>query len=177
LAIGLSLAIVACGSSNSSSSSGGGSSSSGGGSSSSSSSLPGKGKPPLTLGTKDFTEEFIIGQLYRQVLVHDGYTVNYKEKIGATEVVDKALTSGQIDAYPEYTGESVATVFNITTPVTSAQQEYSLAKAAYAKRGQEMSQMTPFFDKDGIATLKTYATQHGLTTMTDLKKLPHFTLG
>src|SRR5205807_3263789 len=41
----------------------------------------------------------------------------------------------------------------------------------------EMSQMTPFFDKDGIATLKTYATQHGLTTMTDLKKIPHFTLG
>src|SRR5947209_3172263 len=159
--IGVSLALVACGSSSSSSSSSGGSSSS-----SSSSSLPGKGKPPLTLGTKDFTEEFILGQLYRQVLVHDGYTVNYKENIGATEVVDKALTSGQIDAYPEYTGESVATVFNITTPVTSAQQEYQLAQKAYAKRGQAMSQMTPFFDKDAIATLKTYATQHGLKTMT-----------
>jgi osmoprotectant transport system substrate-binding protein len=171
--LGMSLAVVACGSSSSSSSNSGGSSSS----SSSSSSLPGKGKPPITLGTKDFTEEFILGQLYRQVLIHDGYTVNYKENIGATEIIDKALTSGQIDAYPEYTGESVATVFHITTPVTSAQQEYQLASKAYAKRGEVMSQMTPFFDKDAIATLKTYATQHGLTTMTDLKKVPHFVLG
>ena len=95
----------------------------------------------------------------------------------ATEIVDKALTSGQIDAYPEYTGESVATVFGITTQPTSAQQEYSLAEAAYAKRGQAMSQMTPFFDKDGIATLKSFATKHGLVTMSDLTKLSHFTLG
>ena len=94
LAVLVSLAAVACGSSSSSSSSGSSSTAS-------SSSLPGKGKPPLTLGTKDFTEEFILGELYRQVLVHDGYTVNYKPNIGATEIIDKALTGGQIDAYPE----------------------------------------------------------------------------
>ncbi|MBV9195429.1 MAG: hypothetical protein JO168_14890 [Solirubrobacterales bacterium] len=182
------LVIAACGSS-SSSSSASGSGASGGSSSSATSSTsstaasggsaaqPGKGKPAITLGTKNFTEEFVIGALYQQVLQHAGYTVNYKPNIGATEVVDKALTSGQIDAYPEYTGESVATVFNITTPVTSPQQEYQLAKAAYAKRGQSMSDITPFYDTDAIATLKTYASQHGLRTMTDLKKLPHFTLG
>jgi osmoprotectant transport system substrate-binding protein len=173
------LAIAACGSSSSSSSSSGGSSSSSSSSSSASGSAaqPGKGKPPVTLGTKDFTEEFIIGSLYQQVLQHAGYTVNYKPNIGATEIIDKALTSGQIDAYPEYTGESTATVFKINTPVSSARQEYLLAKAAYLKRGQTMSNITPFFDADGIATLKTYATKHGLTTMVDLKKLPHFTLG
>src|SRR5205085_747290 len=107
----------------------------------------------LTLGTKDFTEEFILGQLYKQVLEAHGYTVNYKENIGATEVVDKALTSGQIDAYPEYTGESVATVAAINKTVKTAQEEYSLAKDFYAKRGQAMSQMTPFFDTDAIAVL------------------------
>ena len=174
-------ALAACGSSNSNSSSNtsasSGTSSSSSTASTGSGTLIGKGKPPITLGTKDFTEEFILGQLYKQVLEHNGYTVNYKENIGATEIVDKALTSGQIDAYPEYTGESVATVFNITTPVTSAQQEYNLAEAAYAKRGQAMSQMTPFFDKDGIATLKTYAQKNGLTTLSDLKKLSHFVLG
>jgi glycine betaine/choline ABC-type transport system substrate-binding protein len=171
------VAIAACGSSSSSSSSSGGSASSSSSSSSSSAAQPGKGKPPITLGTTDFTEEFIIGALYQQVLQHAGYTVNYKPNIGATEIVDKALTSGQIDAYPEYTGESTATVFKINTPVSSPEQEYQLAKAAYAKRGQTMSNITPFFDADGIATLKTYATKHGLVTMTDLKKLPHFTLG
>jgi osmoprotectant transport system substrate-binding protein len=170
------VAIAACGSSSSSTSSGGGSSASSS-SSGGSSAQPGKGKPSITLGTKDFTEEFIIGALYQQVLQHAGYTVNYKPNIGATEIIDKALTSGQIDAYPEYTGESTATVFNINTPVSSPQQEYQLAKAAYAKRGDSMSNITPFFDADGIATLKTYATKHGLATMTDLKKVPHFTLG
>jgi len=136
----------------------------------------GNGKT-ITLGTKDFTEEFIIGALYRLALQAKGYKVVYKPNIGATEVVDKALTSGQIDAYPEYTGESAVTVAGINTVATSPQQEYNLAKAFYAKRGQSMSAMTPFFDTDAIAVTKAYAAKYGLKTTADLKKIPHFTLG
>jgi osmoprotectant transport system substrate-binding protein len=171
LAMLAALVLAACGSSSSSSSS----TSSGGGSSTSSSNV-GSGKS-LTLGTKNFTEEYVIGQLYKQALEAHGYKVNYKESIGATEVVDKALTSGQIDAYPEYTGESVATVAGINKVVSSPQAEYNLAKAFYAKRGQAMSNMTPFFDRDAIGMLSSFAKAHGLKTMTDLKKLSHFTLG
>jgi len=145
-------------------------------SSPSSSSAIGSGKT-LTLGTKDFTEEFIIGALYRLALQAKGYTVNYKPNIGATEIIDKALTSGQIDAYPEYTGESVATVAGINTIPATPQQEYNLAKAFYAKRGQSMSAMTPFFDTDAIAVTKAYAAKWGLKTTADLRKVPHFTLG
>src|SRR5581483_4873548 len=143
----------------------------------SSSAAAGGSSKSLTLGTKNFTEEFILGQLYKQVLEAKGYKVNYKENIGATEVVDKALTSGQIDAYPEYTGESVATVAKINKNVTTPQQEYALAKAFYAKRGQSMSEMTPFFDTDAIAVKKSFAQAHGLVTTADLKKLKHFSLG
>jgi osmoprotectant transport system substrate-binding protein len=168
--------IAACGSSSSSSSSASSSSAPAAGGSSSSS-AGGSSGGTLTLGTKNFTEEFIVGQLYRQALQHKGCQINYKENIGATEVVDKALTSGQIDAYPEYTGESVATVFGVNKTVTSPQDEYNLAKQAYAKRGQVMSQMTPFFDTDAIAVTKAYATKYGLVTTADLKKIPHFTLG
>jgi osmoprotectant transport system substrate-binding protein len=175
LAVLAALITAACGSSSSSSTSSTGGAASSSATSTSSSQAGGKGT--LTLGTKDFTEEFIIGALYRQVLQHAGYTVNYKPNIGATEIIDKALTSGQIDAYPEYTGESFATVLKITTPVSTAQKEYQLTKAAYEKRGQTMSDITPFSDQDAIATLKSYATQHGLKTMTDLKKVSHFTLG
>jgi osmoprotectant transport system substrate-binding protein len=145
-------------------------------SSSSSSAAAGNGKT-LILGTKDFTEEFIIGALYKLALQAKGYTVNYKPNIGATEIIDKALTSGQIDAYPEYTGESVATVAGINTIPATPQQEYNLAKAFYAKRGQSMSAMTPFFDTDAIAVTKAYAAKWGLKTTADLKKVPHFTLG
>jgi osmoprotectant transport system substrate-binding protein len=111
------------------------------------------------------------------VLTAHGYTVNYKPNIGATEVVDKALTSGQIDAYPEYTGESVATVAKVNKTVSSPQQEYNIAKTFYLQRGQAMSKMTPFFDTDAIAVKKSFAQQHGLKTTADLKKLKHFTLG
>jgi osmoprotectant transport system substrate-binding protein len=173
LAAGL---LAACGSSNSSSSSGASAAAKSASSSTTSSSAP-SSSGSITLGTKNFTEEFIVGQLYKQALTKAGCTVNYKENIGATEVVDKALTSGQIDAYPEYTGESVATVFGLNQAVKSPQDEYNLAKQAYAKRGQVMSNMTPFFDTDAIGVLKSYATQHGLVTTADLKKVPHFTLG
>jgi osmoprotectant transport system substrate-binding protein len=131
----------------------------------------------LTLGTKNFTEEYIVGQLYKQALTSAGCKINYKESIGPTEVVDKALTSGQIDAYPEYTGESVATVFGLNQAVTSPQDEYNLAKQSYAKRGQVMSNMTSFFDTDAIAVTKAYAQKHGLVNTADLKKVAHFTLG
>jgi osmoprotectant transport system substrate-binding protein len=175
------VALAACGSSSSSSSSSASSSSSSGGSgatsSTTASSSSASGGGSITLGTKNFTEEFIVGQLYKQALTAKGCKVNYKENIGATEVVDKALTSGQIDAYPEYTGESVATVAGINKNVTSPAEEYSLAKQFYAKRGQVMSQMTPFFDTDAIAVTKAYAAKYGLKTTADLKKVPHFTLG
>jgi len=169
--------LAACGSSSSSSSSASATTSAPAGSSSSSSSASSSSKGSLTLGTKDFTEEFIVGQLYKQALAAKGCPVNYKENIGATEVVDKALTSHQIDAYPEYTGESVATVAGINKTVTSPQEEYNLAKNFYAKRGQVMSQMTPFFDTDAIAVTKAFAKKYGLVTTADLKKVPHFTLG
>jgi osmoprotectant transport system substrate-binding protein len=179
IAVLAALALAACGSSSKSSSSTGNSAAAAPSSTSSTSTTSSSGgsSKTLTLGTKDFTEEYILGQLYKQALEAKGYTVNYKESIGATEVVDKALTSGQIDAYPEYTGESVATVAKINKNVTSPQEEYQLAQQFYAKRGQAMSQMTPFFDTDAIAVKKAFAAKYGLKTTEDLKKVPHFTLG
>jgi osmoprotectant transport system substrate-binding protein len=164
-----------CGSSNNSSS--GGSGSSGGSSSSSSSSQPGKGKPPITIGTKDFTEEFVLGQLYTQALKAKGYTVNLKSNIGATEIIDKALTSKQIDAYPEYTGVSLSVVAGNNKLTKSPEETAALVKKFYEGRGQMVSDTTPFQDTDALAALKQYASSKGLTQISDLKKLPSFTLG
>jgi osmoprotectant transport system substrate-binding protein len=166
--------IAACGSSSNDN----GNNNSSGSSGNSSSSQPGKGKPTVTIGTKDFTEEFILGELYTQALKAKGYSVNLKSNIGATEIVDKALTSGKIDAYPEYTGETVATVFGKQLKTPTSAKETATAKALYLKRGQMTSSATPFEDVDAIATLKPYAQKHGLASVADLKKLtPSFTLG
>jgi osmoprotectant transport system substrate-binding protein len=138
---------------------------------------PGEGKPPVTLGTKDFPEEFILGELYKQALEANGYTVNLKKNIGSTEIIDKSLTSGEIDGYPEYLGVAVSVAFRKDIIPKSAEQTYNLAKGLYGERGQVISQQTPFFDVDAIATTKEYADQNGLKSVADLKKVDSFTVG
>jgi osmoprotectant transport system substrate-binding protein len=138
---------------------------------------PGKGKPAVTLGTKDFTEEFVLGELYKQALEAKGYTVTLKKNIGSTEIIDKALTSNKIDGYPEYLGVSVAVVAGKDIVPKSDQETYDLAKEFYEGRGQVISEQTPFFDVDAIATTKDFADKNGLKSVADLKKLDSFTVG
>jgi osmoprotectant transport system substrate-binding protein len=139
--------------------------------------MPGEGKPPVTLGTKDFPEEFILGELYTQALEAKGYTVELKKNIGSTEIIDTALTSGEIDGYPEYLGVTLAVVAGINEPSESAEDTYNQAKEFYEGRGQTLSEQTPFFDVDAIGTTKEFAEENGLTTVADLKKLDSFTVG
>jgi osmoprotectant transport system substrate-binding protein len=154
------------------------SSSSGGGTGTSSSSdQPGEGKPAVTIGTKDFTEEFVLGNLYAQALEAKGYQVNLKENIGSTEIIDKALTSGEIDGYPEYTGVSLSVVAKNDKLTESPEETQQLVKEFYEGRGQVVSEATPFQDTDAIATTKEFASENGLTTVEDLKKLDSFTIG
>lgn len=147
------------------------------GSASGAASLPGEGKPAVTLGTKDFLEQFILGELYAQSLEGHGYTVNLKKNIGATEVVDEALTSGEIDAYPEYLGVAVAVVAGENDLPASAEDTYERAKAFYESRGQSISEETPFSNVDAIATTAGFAAENGLETIGDLAELDGFRLG
>jgi osmoprotectant transport system substrate-binding protein len=173
LALLAALALAACGDDDDDDEPAGG----GGQEASESADMPGEGKPAVTLGTKDFTEEFVLGELYKQALEAKGYTVNLKKNIGATEIIDKALTSGEIDGYPEYLGVAVAVVARKDIIPKSAQETYELAKEFYEGRGQVISEQTPFFDVDAIATTKEFAEQNGLKSVADLKKLDSFTVG
>jgi osmoprotectant transport system substrate-binding protein len=147
------------------------------GTSSSSSEKPGEGKPGVTIGTKDFTEEFVLGNLYAQALEAKGYKVTLKENIGATEIIDKALTSGEIDGYPEYTGVSLSVVAKNDILAESPEQTQQLVKEFYEGRGQVVSDATQFQDTDAIATTKEFAEKNNLTGVADLKNLPSFTIG
>src|SRR3954468_16954439 len=168
------LVVVGCGGDDSGGSSG---SSGGTGSSSSRKDQPGGGKAAVPIGTEGFTEEFVLGQLYRQALAAKGYKVNYKENIGATEIIDKALTSGQIDAYPEYTGVSLSVVFKKDTLAKSPEETQQIVKDLYDKRKEAVSDATPFQDTDAIATTKEFAAKNNLKSVADLKGIPTFTLG
>jgi osmoprotectant transport system substrate-binding protein len=131
----------------------------------------------LTLGTKNFTEEFILGELYKQALAAKGYKVRLRKSIGPTEVIDKELASGAIDAYPEYLGVALTVAAGREDAGDSAAETYRLAKEFYAQRGQALSEQTPFENVDAIATTQFFAQRRGLFAVPDLRKLSRFTLG
>ncbi len=138
---------------------------------------PGKGKPPITIGDKNFTEEFILGDLYAQALRAKGFTVNLKPNIGSSELTDKALRAGQIDMYPEYTGVILSVLAMQTRRPASEDAAYAAAQKFENSRGFTLLDKTPFFDADAMATLKPFATKNHLVTLGDLKKLKSFSLG
>jgi osmoprotectant transport system substrate-binding protein len=141
---------------------------------------PASGAPrgtTVTVGTKNFPEEFILGQLYKQALEAKGLTVNYKENIGSTEIIHAALASGKIDLYPEYTGVVVQVVHHRASSGATAHATFLLAKALESKNGITVGNPTPFYDTDVLAVTNATASKYGLKAIADLKKVGAFKLG
>jgi len=132
--------------------------------------------PTIVIGTKDFPEEYILGELYKQALEAKGFTVDAKGSLGSTELIHTALTSGKINFYPEYTGVIVEVVHHKTSP-RSGRATYRLAKSLEAKSGLVLLNATPFFDTDVIAVTNATAKKYGLTTVASLKKAGSFKFG
>ena len=133
--------------------------------------------PTITVGTKNFTEAFVLGQLYKQALEAKGFKVAYKENIGSSELIDTALTSGKINFYPEYTGVLALNIAGVKPAPKTAAATYAAAKAFEEKRGYTMLRQTPFFDADSFTVLTSTARKYGLKTISDLKKVGAFKLG
>ncbi|WP_405564528.1 glycine betaine ABC transporter substrate-binding protein [Streptomyces sp. NBC_01180] len=131
------------------------------------------GKPTVVIGAKEFTEQWIIGELYKQALTKAGYNVELKSNIGSTTVIDGALTSGQIDLYPEYTGVILQVLARSRTMPHSAAETFRAAKAYEETRGLTMLPPTPFQNRDAVAVKPAFAKKHGLRTISDLKKAGH----
>jgi osmoprotectant transport system substrate-binding protein len=170
--IAVSVGLAACGSSNSSSSSTGTTTTATTSTAATvAASGPGVGKPAVTIGDKNFAEENILGQLYTQALEAKGYKITLKENVGSSEIIYKALTSGKIEMYPEYTGTLLSAIAEQTKEPASAQAAYTEAKAFVEKHGLTLLAFTPFYDSDALATLPSYASAHHLTSIADLKAL------
>jgi osmoprotectant transport system substrate-binding protein len=137
---------------------------------------PGEGKPAVRLGDKNFTEQLILGELYKQALEAKGFTVELKANIGSSEIADKALTSGKIDLYPEYTGVIVQELPDANTRPRDGEATYVHAKRFEEGRGFTLLEKTPFENKDALAVRDDFASKHGLTSIADLKKVGRFRL-
>jgi osmoprotectant transport system substrate-binding protein len=136
--------------------------------------LPGAGKPAVTIGDKNFTEEYILGELYAQALRAKGYTVTVKSNIGSSEIIDKALTTGSVQLYPDYVGTILSVIAHQNNPPQSAAATYQAAKRFEESRGYTLLDATPFSDTNAVAALPAFATAHSLKTIGDLKRVGSF---
>jgi len=129
------------------------------------------GRPTVVIGAKEFTEQWIIGEMYKQALTEAGYNVELKSNIGSTNIIDGALTSGQIDLYPEYTGVILQVLAGDTSVPHSAAETYRKAKSFEERRGLTMLKGTPFQNRDAVAVKPAFAKKYGLRSVGDLKKV------
>ena len=134
----------------------------------------GAATPTVTIGTKNFTEQYVLGQLYKQALEAKGYKVVYKENIGSSELIDTAFKSGKINFYPEYTGVLVANIAKQPLPKTAAATYAAAEKFEAAKRDAVLLRMTPFSDTDSFGMLTSTAKKLKVKTIADMKKVKSF---
>jgi osmoprotectant transport system substrate-binding protein len=130
-------------------------------------------KPTVTIGVKNFTEQYVLGQLYKQALQAKGYTVHYKQDIANSELADTALKSGKINFLPDYDGVIVTDLAKQPFPKTSA-ATYAAAKRWEASKGFTVLKPTPFYDSDGFVVLSSTAKKYGLKSIADMKKVKSF---
>jgi osmoprotectant transport system substrate-binding protein len=128
--------------------------------------------PQITIGTKNFPEQFILGELYRQALEATGFRVQLKSDIGSSEIVDRALTAGSLDMYPEYIGVALSELAGRTQRPKSRADAYRKAKLFEEHRGFTLLAMTPFSDQNALAVLPSYAKRHSLRAIGDLGGVP-----
>ncbi len=128
-------------------------------------------KGPITIGSKNFTEEFILGEIYAQSLQAAGYKVKKQLNLGSEQIAYKALKGGQVDAYPEYTGTALTSFYGVKPDAVpkDPQQAFEQVKTFAAKDQITALPPTPFTDSNGFAMTSAKAKELGITKLSDLK--------
>ncbi len=135
--------------------------------------VPGaEGKPTITVGSKDFTEQFILGNIYADALTAAGFKVKKSLDLGDANVAYKALRQGEVDAYPEYTGTALTSFFKV--PVQDvpkeAQPAFDQTKQRLARQQISALPPSPFENTYRLALSKEKNTELGnLKNTSELK--------
>jgi len=130
--------------------------------------LPGAGKPPVTIGDENTPEEFILGQLYYQALKAQGFPVTLNQSIGPTQVIMQALATGQLAMYPEYLDTWDTDVAALKGPFRSRADAYAAGQRYAGGQGLKLLDPTPFSDTEAIAVTFDYAVENNLQSIPDL---------
>ncbi len=128
-------------------------------------------KVSIKIGSKNFTEQKVLGEIFAQGLAAAGYTTTTDLNLGDQDIAHQALKTGKIDAYPEYTGTALLSFFGKAASELpkDPQQAYEEAKAGFAKESLVAFPPTPFTDSNEVAVTQETANKLGLKNISDLE--------
>jgi glycine betaine/choline ABC-type transport system substrate-binding protein len=125
----------------------------------------------ITVGSKNFTEQIILGEIYAQALEAAGYDVSTDLNLGDETVALKALEAGEIDGYPEYTSTALTSFFDFPPEDVSndPQQAFEESQDEFENLGLVAYPPTPFSSANAVGLLTETADELGVTTISDLE--------
>jgi osmoprotectant transport system substrate-binding protein len=125
----------------------------------------------LTIGSKNFTEQKVLGEIYAQALSAAGYSVSTELNLGDEKTALKALEGGDISAYPEYTGTALLSFFGYQADKLPSDETeaFDLAKEGFAKKDLTALPPTPFVSSNEVGVTKETADKLGLKKISDLE--------
>jgi len=124
----------------------------------------------VKIGSKNFTEQFVVAEIYAQALEAAGLKVERKLNLGGTLIAHKALEEKQIDLYPEYTGTMLLVVLK-GEPMTDQKAVYDKVKTEYAAKGFVVLNEAPLNNTYNMVVRPETAAQYKLETLSDLARV------
>lgn len=123
----------------------------------------------IRIGSKEFTEQYILGNMYAQLLEDTGYTVEY-QPLGGTSENHQALLNDELDIYPEYTGTGLLTILEAEyDPSMSADDVYDVVSEGYAEQfNLTWGDQTAFNNTYCLTMTQAKADELGVSTLSEL---------
>jgi osmoprotectant transport system substrate-binding protein len=127
----------------------------------------------LTIGAKNFTEQRVLARVYAEGLKAAGYRVRTELDLGDQDSALRAVESGRVDGYPEYTGTALVAFFGVRAAAIPHDPHvaYERAKAGFAAKGLVAFPPTPFTDSNEVAVTRATARRYGLRSISDLARV------
>lgn len=125
----------------------------------------------LGVGSKEFTEQLVLGQITVAVLEDAGADVNDQTGLAGSVAARKALESGEIDMYWEYTGTNWLTYLKETDPIPDAQEQYEAVKEAEVENGIALLEPSPANNTYAFAVRSEAAADFGVERISDFAQL------
>ncbi len=125
----------------------------------------------LTIGSKNFTEQIVLGEIYAQGLERAGYDVKTDLNLGSETVARQALKKGEISGYPEYVSTALTSFYDAAPEDVPADPDEAFDKvsAEVEKDGLVAFPQTPFASANAVGMLTSKAEELGVSKISDLE--------